>query len=203
MLDVQIADIDTRMALLEEERVKILDDLAVLKDSIDRTPANQVALDSLTRDYNIIQQQYNTAVDKLSKAAAAEETEVRSKGERMSVVEPATEPSRPSRPNRMFIAGAGTAAGAFMGIALIVLMELLNRAVRRPTDLINSFGITPIATIPYMRTPREMMMRRMAFVAILAVAVLGIPAMIYAVHVYYEPLDIIIGKVAAKLGIHL
>lgn len=203
MLDVQLADIDTRMALLEEERVKVLDELADLKDSIDRTPANQVALDSLTRDYNNIQQQYNTAVDKLSKAAAGEEIEVRSKGERISVVEPATEPSRPSRPNRMFIAGAGTAAGAFMGIALIVLMELLNRAVRRPTDLVKTFGITPIATIPYMRTPREMMMRRMAFVAILGVAVLGIPAMIYAVHVYYQPLDIIIGRVAAKFGIHL
>ena len=203
MLDVQLADLDTRIALLEEERVKILADLEKVKDSIDRTPANQIALDSLQRDYNNIQQQYNTAVAKLSQAAAGEEIEVRSKGERISLVEPATEPARPARPNRIFLAGAGTAAGAFLGIAVIVLMELLNRAVRRPTDLVKSFGITPIATIPYMRTPRETLMRRMAFAAMLAVAVLGIPAMIYAVHVYYQPLDIIIGKVAAKFGIHL
>lgn len=203
MLDVQIADLDTRIALLEEEREKILKDLAELKESIDRTPANQIALDSLQRDYNNIQQQYNIAVDKLAKAAAGEEIEVRSKGERISLVEPATEPSRPSRPNRVFLAGAGTAAGALLGIAVIVLMELLNRAVRRPTDLVKSFGITPIATIPYMRTPRETMMRRLTFAAMLAVAVLGIPAMIYAVHVYYQPLDIIIGKVASKFGIRL
>ncbi len=203
MLDVQLADLDTRIALLEEERTKILSDLEKVKDSIDRTPANQIALDSLQRDYNNIQQQYNIAVDKLAKAAAGEEIEVRSKGERISLVEPAAEPSRPSRPNRIFLAGAGTAAGAFLGIAVIVLMELLNRAVRRPTDLVKGFGITPIATIPYMRTPREIMMRRMGFLAMLAVAVLGIPAMIYAVHVYYQPLDIIIGKVAAQLGIHL
>ncbi len=203
MLDVQIADIDTRIALLEEERVKLIDDLAELKDSIDRTPANQIKLDALQRDHNNIQQQYNIAVDKQAKAAAGEEIEVRSKGERLSVVEPATEPSRPVKPNRVLIAGGGTAAGAFLGIAAIVLLELLNRAVRRPTDLIRAFGITPIATIPYMRTPSETMMRRTAFTAMLLIAVLGIPAMIYAVHVYYQPLDIIVAKVAAKFGIRL
>lgn len=203
MLDVQLADIDTRLQLLEEERTKILEDLVLLKQSIDKTPANQIALDALTRDYNNVQQQYNIAVDKLAKASAGEEIEVRSKGERISVVEPATEPSRPSRPNRLLIAGAGTVAGAILGIAVIVLLELLNRAVRRPTDLVKAFGITPIATIPYMRTPSETMMRRTVFAGMLLVAVLGIPAMIYAVHVYYQPLDIIIGRVAAKFGIHL
>ncbi len=203
MLDVQLADLDTRIALLEEERVKLIDDLAVLKDSIDRTPANQVALAALQRDFNNVQQQYNIAVDKLAKASAGEEMEVRSKGERITVVEPATEPFSPSRPDRLFIAGTGTATGALLGIAVIALLELLNRAVRRPTDLINAFGIMPIATIPYMRTPTETMMRRTAFAAMLLVAVLGIPAMIYAVHAFYQPLDIIVGKVAAKFGIRL
>jgi hypothetical protein len=101
------------------------------------------------------------------------------------------------------IAGGGIVAGAFLGAALIVLIEVLNRAVRRPTDLVRTFGIMPIATIPYMRTPSETMMRRTAFATILLVAVLGIPAMVYAVHVYYAPLDIIVGKIVSKFGIRL
>lgn len=203
MLDVQLADLDTQIKILEEERLKLIDELAAIKDTIDRTPANQVALDALTRDYNNIQQQYNSAVDKLAAASAGEEIEIRSKGERISVVEPATVPSEPARPNRTLIAGGGVAFGAFLGIATIVLIEFLNRAVRRPTDLIRSFGITPIATIPYMRTPGETMMRRTGFTALLLVAVLGIPAMIYAVHVFYLPLDMLMGKVAAKFGLRL
>lgn len=203
MLDVQIADLDTRIAIAEEQRVQLMEQLAVLKDSIDRTPANQVALDALNRDYSNIQQQYNTAVARQSQAAAGERIEVLSKGERISVVDAATVPDRPSSPNRMLIAGGGIVSGTALGIAVIVLLELLNRAVRRPKDLINSFGITPIATIPYMRTPSETMMRRSGFAALLLLAVVGIPAIIYAVHVYYQPLDLIVDKVAAKFGIRL
>ncbi len=175
----------------------------MLKDSIDRTPANQIALDALNRDYQNIQQQYNTAVAKQAQAAAGEQMEVRSKGERISVVDAATVPDRPVKPNRVLIAGGGIIAGAGLGIAVIVLLELLNRAVRRPKDLIKAFGITPIATIPYMRTPSETMMRRSGFAAMLLVAVIGIPAIIYAVHVYYQPLDVLVDKVAAKIGINM
>jgi hypothetical protein len=37
----------------------------------------------------------------------------------------------------------------------------------------------------------------------LLIAVIGIPAIIYAVHAYYQPLDVLFGKVMAKLGIRL
>lgn len=202
-LDIQLASLDTQINALEKQRQQLLDQLAVLKDSIDRTPANQIALDALTRDFQNVQQQYNTAVARQAQASAGEQIEIRSKGERISVVDAATVPDRPVRPNRVMIAGGGIVAGAGLGIAAIVLLELLNRAVRRPKDLINAFGITPIATIPYMRTPSETMMRRSGFGAILVLAVVGIPAIIYAVHVYYQPLDILIGRVMAKFGIRL
>ena len=202
-LDIQLATLDTQIKALETQRTQLLDQLAVLKDSIDRTDENQIALDALNRDYQNIQQQYNTAVARQAQAAAGEQIEVRSKGERISVVDAATVPDRPVKPNRVFVAGGGLLAGAGLGIAVIVLLELLNRAVRRPKDLIKAFGITPIATIPYMRTPSETMMRRSGFAAILLVAVIGIPAIIYAVHVYYQPLDVLVGRVAAKIGINM
>ena len=102
-------------------------------------------------------------------------------------------------PNRPLIAIGGIAAGMFLGIGFIVLTELLNRAVRRPKDIVKGFGITP----PYMRTPNETMRRRSVFVGMLLAAVAGIPAMIYAVHVFYQPLDILLNRVAAQFGIHL
>ena len=106
-------------------------------------------------------------------------------------------------PNRPLIAIGGIAAGMFLGIGFIVLTELLNRAVRRPKDIVKAFGITPLVTIPYMRTPNETMRRRSVFVGMLLAAVAGIPAMIYAVHVFYQPLDILLNRVAAQFGIHL
>lgn len=202
-IDVQIASMDAQMQGLDEQRKKLVDELQKLKDSIDRTPANQIALDAMNRDYTNIQDQYNTAVQKKAAAASGEQIELQSKGERLSVVEAASAPDTPTKPNRIMIAGAGIAAGASMGVALIVLLELLNRAVRRPKDLIRAFGITPLATIPYMRTPSETMTRRSGFVALLLLAVVGIPAAIYAVHVYVAPLDYIFGKLAEKIGLRI
>ncbi|MCC0062818.1 MAG: lipopolysaccharide biosynthesis [Defluviimonas sp.] len=203
MLDVQLADLDTRVEQEKEQREKTIQELAALKDTIDRTPANQIALDALNRDYKNIQDQYNIAVSKQAAAAAGEQIELEAKGERLIVIEAATVPDRPSRPNRLLIAIGGFFGGAFLGFGGIVLIELLNRAVRRPKDLIDAFGITPIVTIPYMRTPNETMMRRTAFTAALLAAVIGIPAILYAIHVYYQPLDILFAKVALKFGIRL
>ena len=203
VLDSQVAALDTRIAQAELQRKTLTEQLAVLNDTIERTPANQVALNALNRDYNNIQQQYNNAVARQAAAATTEKVETLSKGERITVVDAATVPNAPISPKRMLIAGGGTAAGIGLGLAFIVLLELLNRSVRRPSDLIKSFGITPIATIPYLRTPSEVLTRRAVFAALLLLAVVGIPGLIYAVHVYYLPLDIIVARVAAKLGIHL
>lgn len=203
MLDIQIADIDAQIAALKTQRDTQNKQLDVLTKSIDRTAGNQITLDALNRDYANIQGQYNGAVQRLSQAATGERIELTAKGERITVVDAATVPNRPMKPNRLLIAGGGIAAGIGLGIAAIVLRELLNRSVRRPKDLISAFGITPITTIPYMRTPGETYARRAMFATMLMIAVIGIPALIYAVHMYYQPLDLILAKVAAKLGMNL
>ena len=200
MFDIQIADLDDKIALATKTRDQIQEQMKALQDSIDRTPANQIALDALNRDYANTQQQYNTAVGRQSQAAAGERIEVLSKGEKISVLDAATVPNSPAKPNRPLIALGGIAAGMFLGIGTIVLTELLNRAVRRPKDIVKAFGITPLVTIPYMRTPNETMRRRSVFIGLLLLAVVGIPAIIYAVHVFYQPLDIILSRLAAQVG---
>ncbi len=203
MLDVQVASIDSQIADKKDQKEILDEKLVELTDTIDRTPDNQIALDALTRDYSNIQQQYNQATGRLSQAATGERIELMSKGERITVTDAATAPNQPTSPNRVLISLGGLGAGMALGIGLIFLMELLNRSVRRPKDLIKSFGITPLSTIPYMRTPSETVMRRGAFAGMLLVAVVGIPALIYAVHVYYQPLDLILSRVASKFGISL
>ena len=203
MLDVQLASIDARIAQAETAREQLSEQLKILTDTIDRTPANQIALDALNRDLMNIQSQYNNAVAKQSQAAAADRIEALSKGEKVAVIEGASVPDRPLKPKRLLIAAGGIVGGIFLGLGTILLIELLNRSVRRPKDLVKAFGITPIATVPYIRTPHETVARRSMFLALLGLAVIGIPALIYAVHIYYLPLDVLLATVAAKIGIRL
>ncbi len=203
MLDVQIAGIDSQIQTRTDQVKTINQQLADLTKSIEKTANIQIELDALMRDYGNIQAQYTTAQNRLSTAATGERIEITSKGERITVIEAATVPNTPSKPNRVMIAAGGIAGGIMLGLGTVVLIEVMNRSVRRPKDLIAKFGITPLTTIPYMRTPSETVLRRGGFAAMLLVAVIGIPALIYAVHVFYQPLDLILARFAAKFGISL
>jgi len=82
---------------------------------------------------------------------------------------------------------------------LVFLLEFMNRAIRRPRDITKHLGITPIATIPYIRTPMELVLRRAVFVALFALVVIGLPAVLFAVHTYYLPLDLLVDKLVTRL----
>jgi polysaccharide biosynthesis transport protein len=200
-LDLQLAEIDGRLAYLAEEKTRMEAEIAELEASIQATPANAQILDGLERDYANLQGQYSAAVDRLATASVGERIEVMSKGERFSLIEPAVAPAEPDRPNRLMIAGAGVAGGLGAGFGFILLLELLNRSVRRPVELSNKLGIQPFATIPYIRTRRETRWKRAAILGALALIVVGIPAALFAVHTYYLPLDLLLRQGLAAIGL--
>ena len=81
-----------------------------------------------------------------------------------------------------------------------MLLELLNRSVRRPIDLVRGLSIQPIATIPYLETAAGKKRRRIAQVALVISLAIGIPVALWAVHTYYMPLDLLTDKVFSRLG---
>ncbi len=200
VLDINLADIDARVDLLVEQKQQIVVQLNVLVTSIEKTAGNAIRLDAYNRDYTNTQQQYNTAVDSLSKAATGERIELLSKGQTIVVLDPPTAPQTPTSPNRKLIAAAGVLLGGMLGFAFVFLLEFLNNSIRRPSDIINQMGITPIATVPYIRTPMELVLRRATIIGIFAFVIVGVPAALFAVHQYYMPLDLIYERIAEKLG---
>lgn len=203
MLDVQLAEIDDRDAALEAQAASTEARIAALTDSIDRTPTNAIALEGLERDYNNVQSQYNQARSGLANASTGERIEVLARGQRIAVIDPPAVPSEPTKPKRLRLAGLGTAVGVLAGLALVVLLEMLNRSARRPEDLVKRLGVTPIATIPYIQTRRELVTRRALRLAVIAAILLGVPALVWMVHSYYQPLDLIAERVMNRLGVRL
>lgn len=200
-LDIQLAQLDSQIAAEEDKRAVIEDRLTDLTLTIDQTPANAITLAELQRDHDNIQTQYNNAVTRLASASTGERIEVTSQGQRISVIEYPVVPSGPTKPNRLMIAGGGTVFGIGLGLGLILVLELLNRSVRRPEDLINKLEVWPIATIPYMRSRKEVIMYRLAWVAVILAIMVGVPAAVWAVHTYYLPLDLIAERVMDKLEV--
>ncbi|GHF03426.1 LPS biosynthesis protein [Aliiroseovarius zhejiangensis] len=201
LLDVQLSEISARQNILEEEKKNTTQQLEQLTKSIERTPTNAIRLDELQLDYENLQLQYNTAVDRLSRASTGERIEVMSRGQRISVIDPPAVPSGPSKPNRTLIAGGGSIFGVLAGIGLIVLLEFLNKSIRRPEDLVSKLGIAPLATIPYITTTGENARRRRLRILGVIVILLGVPFAVYAVHTLYQPLDLLAERIMDKIGV--
>lgn len=199
--EVQLADLDGQMEFLVEEKQTVEDELKELEDSIDRTPANSITLSSLERDYDNIRVQYNQATADFAAARTGDQIEAQSRGQRITVIEQATVPRQPTSPKRNKIASAGIAGGVVAGLAIVVLIELLNTSIRRSTDLTNKLGITPFVAIPYIRTRGQANLRRFVIFMALLIVGLGIPITLFLLHTYYLPMDLLIEKALKKTGL--
>ena len=201
LLTMQLTEIDARIEALEARKTTQQTRLQALNDSISRTPASAITLGGLERDFTNIQSQYNTAVNRLSQASTGERIELLSRGQRITVIDPPVVPTKPTKPNRVMLAGAGSIIGILAGLALVVLIEVLQRSPRRAEDIVARFDVMPIATIPYIRSRRQMVVDRSIKILITLAILVGIPAAIYAVHQYYMPLDLVADKVMNRLGV--
>jgi len=200
-LELQLSEIETRIKMLQEEREETRARLAELSETLENTPANSVVLDELQRGYANIEQQYNTSVDRLARASTGERIETLSRGQRLSVIEPPATPNEPTKPDRVKIAGGGSAIGIAAGIALVVLIELLNRTARRSDDIVARLGVRPLATIPYMRSRGEVIRKRLLKTVSYLTILVGLPAAVYAVHLYYLPLDLLADEAMNRIGV--
>lgn len=201
LLDVNLSQIDSRVATLQNERAQVDQELTMLAESISATAANAITLGALERDQQNIQAGYNNAVGSFEQARQVERVETSAQGQRISVIEAASVPSQPSGPNRKKIAVAGIGLGLGLAGAFFALMELLNNTIRRPAELQSRFQVTPLAVIPFIEGRRDRRRRQGVLLAAILAVVIVIPLVLWGLHTQYMPLDILAQKIVNRLGL--
>lgn len=165
-LDLQLSDIDERLRYIDQVKPELTKNIADLTRTIAATPQNATTLNALERNRDNIQTQYNAAVASLAEASTGQQIEMRSKGVRFSILEPAIPPENRLKPKRKQIVALGILAAGGLGLGFVVLLELLNKTIRRPIELAQALQIQPLATIPYIPSPddrpRAKLIRRLA-----------------------------------------
>ena len=197
-----LASIDDSRAALAEDRTRIAAEIDALQESIDATATTGIRLSELQRELSTFEAQHRNAIDRLTQAQMGERIELLSRGQRITVLEQASVPNAPSSPNRPVIAAAGVGGGMAAGLALVALLEILNRSIRRPGEITRRMGITPLATLPYVRSRRQEIMRRAVIGTALAVSLIGVPLALWALHTFHLPLDLLIDRLFDRLGIN-
>ena len=198
-LDLQLAEIDTRISALRQQKAESETALQNVNDAISRSTMNTIQLATMERDYANLQSQYNLAVNNAAQASTGERIEILSRGDRLTLLEQPIAPSRPSSPNRLLIAAAGTFLGIAAGIGLIVLIEILKTAPRRPEAIVRKLGITPLATLPYIQSQRELKRQRAITLATVAAILIAVPVLVWSVHAFYRPIDVLAEQIVSRV----
>ena len=198
--DLRLTELDERAATLESRRAELEGLIKTLNDSILATPLNGIALDTLQHDYDNVRTQFDIAVAKKAEAETGDMIEALSKGQRITVIEPAVPPTEPERPSRLLLAAGGTFGGLMLGVGLVLGLDLLKPGIRGPADLTQKLGITPLAVIPIMRSRTQRRKRVMLVTLALSFVVGLMIAALYFVHVNYVPLDVILRRMFSDLG---
>lgn len=201
LLTLQLTDIDARMESLNNQIADAEEELRRLEDAIARSPTNGIDLDRLQRAYDRVQIEYDNAERDLAQASIGASIEAQGRGQRLTLLDPPVVPSSPSGTSRIVVAAGGAGLGLLLAAAFFILLEILNRAVRRPAELEKKLGIMPLASLPYIETAGQRF-RRIGMRLAVFVAVVGtVPMLLWAINLYVVPLEDLAQQALTRIGL--
>jgi polysaccharide chain length determinant protein (PEP-CTERM system associated) len=130
----------------EERRLRSV--VAAYRVRVEAAPTRETELVALTRDYETLQHQYRTLLEKFEDSKIAANLERRQIGEQFRILDPARIAERPDSPNRRLITAGGGALGLLLGVGLIALLEFRDRTLRTPDEVAQVLSLDIVAVIP-------------------------------------------------------
>lgn len=177
VLESQLKSIDDEIQkhVAEQQRLKKL--VAGYQAKLEVIPVREQQISDLVRDYEISKGHYAQLLEKQLSAETATQLEIRQKGERFSVLDPAQPSEKPSRPKRMLIDAVGSLGGLILGLVLALSSELFGTTITAPEQITDDLGVPVLEVVPIIQTAAGGARRKgliiRAAVSVVAVTVLA------------------------------
>lgn len=144
-----------------KEQVQILSkQVASYQAKLEQIPVREQEITGLVRDYEISKAHYGQLLNSELSAATATQLEVRQKGEKFSILDPAQPAQKPSRPNRALINAGGSLGGLALGLFLALVTEFLGMSITSADHLTAVSGLPVLEVIPSIETRMDRLARR-------------------------------------------
>ncbi len=178
VLQSQLKTVEVEIARHKEQQQALAKSVASYRGKLEAIPVREQQMSDLVRDYETSKANYNNLLDKSLSAQSATQLEIRQKGERFSILDPAQPAERPSSPNRKMINTAGSLAGLGLGFILALITEFLGMTITSAEQIVASCGIPVLEVIPNIQTVADRRTRRKRLVwaaasVVVAVLTLG------------------------------
>ena len=149
---------------------------------------------------NNLNAKYKEMQAKMMEAKEAHALEAQQKGERFTLIESATLPEKPFKPNRLAIILIGFVLAFGAGIGMAAVMEFVDDSIRDPDSLERLSGFPVLTTIPRITTQEEVVKnKKMRIIWTTGILVLGLVA-VWGFDAFVMDLDVLWAKVMRKLS---
>ncbi|MGH7229501.1 MAG: GumC family protein [Nitrospiraceae bacterium] len=148
-LNRQRNEAKAELASLKERLDRLTAQIREYEGRVERTPAREQTLAVLVRDYENMQKNYQSLLDKKLSARIMENLERKEHGEQFRIVDRANLPKSPQPPTQLQIMLAGLGVGCVLGMGAALGLEMLKRGFRQPEEAEALLGLPFLAAIPF------------------------------------------------------
>jgi polysaccharide biosynthesis transport protein len=152
VLQTQVSALESEIAKHKEQVQSLSRQVASYQAKLEAIPVREQEITGLVRDYEISKAHYGQLLNSELSAATATQLEVRQKGEKFSILDPAQPAQKPSRPNRALINAGGSLGGLALGLFLALATEFLGMSITSADHLTAVSGFPVLEVIPSIET---------------------------------------------------
>ena len=160
MLQTQLNGLNAEIQKHTQEQQRLKKQVTEYQAKLEAIPIREQQITELVRDYEISKAHYSKLLENQLSAETATQLEIRQKGEKFTILDPAQPAERPSKPNRRLINAGGGIVGLGLGLLLALVTEFLGMSITSPEQIVEASGIPVLEVIPVIQTRADRRTRR-------------------------------------------
>jgi polysaccharide chain length determinant protein (PEP-CTERM system associated) len=157
----QRTELNLEIRNLNSDIAKINSEIQAYQRRVENTPKREEELLTFQRDYQNIQESYNSLLNRQLEAQIAVNMEKKQKGEQFQVIDRAQVPRNPASPDMKKLFLITIAVGLGLGGGLIFLVDYFDSSFKRSEDIEKALGISVLATIPKVYQTKDFRRRKL------------------------------------------
>jgi uncharacterized protein involved in exopolysaccharide biosynthesis len=168
-----------------EKLANLRNRLDVIQQRIRRTPETERAYISLTREYEHLKTIHSQHLTRIAETRAAQEVEDMKKGEKFTIIDVASFPQKPSRPDVLVIIILGLIVSLSLSVGVLFFSDNSDMSIRTDSELAEATGLTVLVSIPYIKNVYDNVKTFFNIAFQFIIALLFVAGAIWAAHYYY------------------
>jgi succinoglycan biosynthesis transport protein ExoP len=193
-LMAQIQGAANDIASLQKQRAILKEKAQMYRQRLETTPKVEQEYLALARDYNNAHAKHQEVMNKILEARISEGMEEHQKGEKFTLIDPASYPETPVSPQRWLIILAGAIMSLFAGFGTVALADHLDHSVKSYEELARLTGLPVLGSITRIWTKEDAIRAQHRRKLIWAITCLSLVTALLLFHFLYMDLWVLTAR---------